>query len=153
MLYIHALLIIFLDYIEDVSMEITPPPELPPPFKIEFDVPTGKYSRDLEIDSNWYWYKFVDEVARLMDCHSSTVSLGYILPWKIKGNAKPSPKILDGDAAFEKLKADIQIWLSEQQAKNKGKGVVKHFTVQLVNLAADNDASKVRLFSYIALCC
>jgi hypothetical protein len=115
-----------------------------PPFKIEFDVPYGKYSRDLQIDSSWFWFKFVDEVARLMDCHASSVSLGYILPWKVKGNSKPAPKILDGDASFEKLKNDIQIWLSEQQAKNKGKGVPKHFTVQLVNLAADADPGKVR---------
>jgi hypothetical protein len=132
----------------DDSSNVTPPPKLPPPYKIEFDVPCGKYSRDLTISNHYTWLLFLNEVARLMDCHQDSLLIGYILPWKIKNGSKPAPKLLDDEAAFDKLKEDVEAWRKEQTAKNKGKGVVKQFSIQLTDLR-NNEVAHGKVFLII----
>ena|ERR1700721_4116 len=70
-----------------------------------------------------------------MDCHPSSVHLGYILPWRVKSGQKPTPKLLNDNDTFDKMMDDVRTWRDEQASKNKG--TVKAFTVQLVNLQPD----------------
>jgi len=135
---------------DDYDEEITPPPPATPPYDIEFEVPCGKYSRDLVVRSLWTWTLFIDEVAMLMGCHASTLVLGYTLPWQTKANQKPVPKLLN-EETFDKMKHDIDIWRSEQIAKNKKLGTVKHFIVKLFDLRSEHEqvvTTKVSHFSF-----
>ena len=72
--------------------------------------------------------------------------LGYIPSWK-PAKAKASPKILDGLETFAKLIKEAQEMIAESKAKNKGKGVVKAWSIRLVDLyMAETNSSKVSLF-------
>jgi hypothetical protein len=93
--------------------------------------------RDLSINSTSTWVMFIDNVSRLMGCHPSLLELGYVLPWRTKAGAKTTPKLLNDNESFEKMVDDVRAWRQEQASKSKGKGVVKSFSIRLVNLQAD----------------
>jgi hypothetical protein len=143
-LFISRCQILLLILNPDNDLRITPPPPFSQPV-LEFDVPCGKFSRDLEIKESTPFFLFLGDVARLMGLlSSSSISIGYILPWKAnKSGGKTAPKILDNEEAYEKMKADVAVWRKEQASKNKGKGVVKAFSIQLVDLNDNSAATKV----------
>jgi hypothetical protein len=126
------------DFYAEDTREITPPPPIPERFDIEFEVPCGSYTRDLVANNRWTWSLFTDNVALIMDCHTSSLMLGFVLPWKIKSNQKTTPKILDSTETFEKLITDIQTWRDEQRLKSKGKEI-KVPAIRLHNLRPEKE--------------
>jgi len=72
-------------------------------------------------------------------------SIGYILPWKVPRTGKPIAKLLEDEEAFGNLINNIWQYIDEQKAKNKGKGKVKPFCIQIVDMA--DTADKVRILS------
>jgi hypothetical protein len=102
-------------------------------FNIEFDVPCGVASCSVTICSNVSWPMFIQKISGVMGCSYNTVpALGYVPSWKLC--SKVVAKILDGSESFEKLVAEIQDYIREQKAKNRGKGVVKAWSIHLRDL-------------------
>ncbi len=87
------------------------------------------------------------KVSKVMGCsHNALPPLGYVPSWK-PAKAKTSPKILDGPEKFAKLVKEAREMIAESKAKNKGKGVVKAWSIQLVDLyKAETNSGKVCLF-------
>ncbi|KAJ6503538.1 hypothetical protein C8R45DRAFT_1091311 [Mycena sanguinolenta] len=59
-------------------------------------------------------------------------NIAYIASYKPK-NPKPVPKLLEDEEGWEKLIKDVESYIKDCKAKNKGKGVVKPFTITLVD--------------------
>src|SRR5262245_40781040 len=57
---------------DDDNDDITLPPELPPPYVIEFEVPCGKFMRDLLIKNIRPWSLFQTDVVELMNGNLDT---------------------------------------------------------------------------------
>jgi hypothetical protein len=76
--------------------------------------------------------------------------IGYILPWKAPRTGKPVAKLLEDEQSFDKLVENIWAYIDEQKAKNRGKGKVKPFTVQIVDTGPQDANSKVN--DYICSC-
>ena len=102
---------------------------------------------DVTIQSNESWTLFVIKVSEVMGCsHNTMPLLGYIPSWK-PARGKPVPKILDGLETLAKLIKECHDYIIEQKSKNKGKGVVKAWNIQLMDLfKAEIDSGKVRSF-------
>jgi hypothetical protein len=60
---------------------------------------------------------------------------------------KPTAKLLEDEEAFRNLINNIWQYIDEQKAKNKGKGKVKPFCIQVVDMSASEAADKVRSLS------
>jgi hypothetical protein len=58
---------------------------------------------------------------------------------------KPTTKLLEDEEAFRNLINNIWQYIDEQKAKNKGKGKVKPFCIQVVDMS--EAADKVRSLS------
>jgi hypothetical protein len=85
-----------------------------------------------------------------MGCsHNALPPLGYVTSWK-PAKAKASPKILDGPEALTKLVKEAREMIAESKAKNRGKGVVKAWSIRLVDLyKAETNSGKV---SHVETC-
>ena len=117
-----------------------------PVIDIAFKVPYKNAFRDLAIKSDISFTSFLTCVAEKMESsiiHRS--SIGYILPWKVPRTGKPIAKLLEDEEAFRILINNIWQYIDEQKAKNKGKGKVKPFSIQVVDMADTDD--KVRFLS------
>jgi hypothetical protein len=72
--------------------------------------------------------------------------IGYIPSYKPK-NPKPIPKMLEDEESWEILLDDVSDYIVACKSKNRGKGIVKAFTVILVDMSGpdgkDNGAKKV----------
>jgi hypothetical protein len=72
--------------------------------------------------------------------------IGYIPSYKPK-NPKPIPKMLEDEESWEILLDDVSDYIMACKSKNRGKGVVKAFTVILVDMSVpdgkDNGVKKV----------
>ena len=130
------------------SATITPPPSFKalPTFDIEFEVPCGVAVRDVTLRSSDTWTRFVMKISEVMGCsHNALPSLGYVPSWK-PAKAKTTPKILDGPEALAKLVKEARDMIAESKAKNRGKGVVKAWSIHLVDLyKAETNLGKVSL--------
>jgi hypothetical protein len=78
-------------------------------------------------------------------------AIGYILPWKLPRTGKPTAKLLEDEEAYKTLIKNIFLYIDEQQAKRKGKGVVKPFTIQIVDTSAPADAKVSSFNNYMYL--
>jgi hypothetical protein len=61
--------------------------------------------------------------------------VGYIPSYKPK-NPKPVPKMLEDEESWEILLDDVSDYIDACKSKNRGKGVVKPFTVLLIDMSA-----------------
>lgn len=68
-------------------------------------------------------------------------NIGYIPSYKPR-NPKLRPKLLEDDEAWKVLVEDVRQHIKTSQAKNRGKGEVKPFSILLVDLAASEDGKK-----------
>ena len=117
-----------------------------PVIDIAFEVLYKNAFRDLIIKSNISFPSFLTRVAEKMETSIiHRASIGYILPWKVPRTGKPIAKLLEDEEAFGNLINNIWQYIEEQKAKNKGKGKVKPFCIQVVDMA--DTADKVRLLS------
>jgi hypothetical protein len=94
------------------------------------------------------WTLFVTKISEVMGCsYNALPSLGYIPSWK-PAKAKASPKILDGPETLAKLVKEAREMIAESKAKNRGKGVVKAWSIRLVDLyKAEINSGKVGVFT------
>jgi hypothetical protein len=76
---------------------------------------------------------------------SHLTQIGYILPWKAPRSGKAIPKLLEDDNSFKMLLNNVTQYIDEQKAKKNGKGVVKPFSITIIDTSALTDASKVCL--------
>jgi len=83
-----------------------------------------------------------------MGCsHNMMPLLGYIPSWK-PAWGKPVPEILDGPETLAKLIKECHDYIIEQQSKNKGRGVVKAWNIQLMDLFKAEAKAPTILFIY-----
>jgi hypothetical protein len=103
-------------------------------FEIPFEVPFNGAARDLDgITSATTFDEFLDKLAHAMSTRKSLLSgIAYIPSYKPK-NPKPTPKLLDSPTAFERLVNDVKNYIVTARGKNRGKGVVKAFHIQIVD--------------------
>jgi hypothetical protein len=87
-------------------------------------------------------------VAERMDIGIAFLShIGYILPWKAPRTGKPVAKLLEDEDSFKTLLENVWAHIDEQKAKNRGKGKVKPFTIQIVDTSEPADGGgKVCIF-------
>jgi hypothetical protein len=115
-----------------------------PAIDITFEVPYKNASRDLIIKSNISFASFLTQTALKMETSVLHLSqVGYILPWKIPRTGKPVAKLLEDEESYKLLIKNIFDHIDEQKAKNRGKGKVKPFTIQIVDTGQQNANSKV----------
>jgi hypothetical protein len=119
-----------------------------PAIDIEFDVPCGVATRSTTVSSDITWATFVLRISIVMGCsHVALPPLGYTTSWETKARNKLVPKILDGSESFAKLVKEAREYIRDQKAKNRGKGVVKAWSIQLHNLSAVD--AKVSFYLFI----
>lgn len=70
---------------------------------------------------------------------SLLTSIAYIPSYKPK-NPKPKPKLLESDEAWNKLVADVSEYIEGCKAKKKGKGEVKPFHIEVVDMSGGDSA-------------
>jgi hypothetical protein len=115
---------------------------------ITFEVPYKNASRDLVIKSDVPFEKFLTQAAQKMETSVLHLSqIGYILPWKAPRTGKPVAKLLEDKESWQTLIQNIFAYIDEQKAKNRGRGQVKPFSIQIVDTAEVIDASSKVFFS------
>ena len=116
-----------------------------PVIDINFEVPYKNAHRDLVIPSNTSFPTFLSRAAEKMETSLVCLAqIGYILPWKLPKSGKPVPKLLDDEDSYKKLLDNVWAHIDEQKSKNKGKGKVKPFSIQIVDTSEPAGAGKVR---------
>jgi hypothetical protein len=74
----------------------------------------------------------------------SAETIGYI-PSSLPKSSKPLPKLLEDEESYGTMIEDIQDYIAACRAKNRGKGVVKPFYIQIVNTSSNGDSKKTSL--------
>jgi hypothetical protein len=114
-----------------------------PEIDIAFEIPYKSAFRDLTITSKISFTSFLTRVADKMETSIvHRAQIGYVLPWKAPRTGKPIAKLLEDEEAFQNLINNVWQYIDEQKAKNKGKGKVKPFSIQIVDTS--DVADKVR---------
>lgn len=112
----------------------------PVPFDIPFEVPYKNAMRDLQgITSSTKFDDFLLAAAGKMGRRITQMDdLAYVPSYKPR-NPKPIPKILDDDDAWDTLISDVRQHIKAAQESNRGKGVLKPFSIQIVDLSKADD--------------
>ena len=119
-----------------------------PAIDITFEVPYKNASRDLTVKSNISFTTFLEHAAEKMEVNIAHLSaIGYILPWKVPRSGKPTAKLLEDEEGFKTLIKHVWQYIDEQKAKNKGKGKVKPFTIQILDMSGPAN-TKVLSFNF-----
>jgi hypothetical protein len=112
-----------------------------PIIDLAFEVPYKNASRDLVIKSNISFGMFLALAAKKMETSVMCLSqIGYVLPWKAPRSGKPIAKLLEDEEAFKMLIKNVWAHIDEQKSKNRGKGKVKPFTIQIIDTSEPADA-------------
>ena len=115
---------------------------------MELDTPDSE-EQDIvyEIERNGVLHEFTLSSAasfRTFLCSTAKVfavsithlgALGYV-PSFLPKSPKPLPKILDSDSTYEKMLEKIEDHVEHMKSRNKGKGIVKAFSIRLVDTSA-----------------
>ena len=89
---------------------------------------------------------FLARIAQRMDVSVTHLAqIGYVLPWNKPKSGKPIPKLLEDEESYCLLVSNIHQHINEQKAKNRGKGIVKPFSIMIVDTSGVGD-DKVPLF-------
>ncbi|KAJ7368896.1 hypothetical protein DFH08DRAFT_796725 [Mycena albidolilacea] len=95
-------------------------------FDMTFGVPYGNGAcRELEVSSDTPFSSFLDKLSHTME------------------NPKPIPKLLEDKKSWKKLVEGVEVHIKTSRDKNKGKGVVKPFSIQIINTSSPVGGSKV----------
>jgi hypothetical protein len=115
--------------------------------ELTFEIPYKNASRDLVVRSDISFLSFLTRVAGKMETSVTHLSqIGYILPWKAPKTGKPVAKLLEDDEAFGILIGNVWAHVDEQKAKNRGKGIVKPFTISIADTSGPQDAAGSKVF-------
>ncbi|KAF9067393.1 hypothetical protein BDP27DRAFT_1422950 [Rhodocollybia butyracea] len=68
-------------------------------------------------------------------------SIGYTASYQPK-TPKPVPKLVNNEDRYERMLESVDDHIQESKSKKKGKGVVKPFTVRIVNTSSPGDGKK-----------
>lgn len=77
----------------------------------------------------------------------STASIGYIFLFVPK-TPKPLPKLLEDDVSYTGMIDEIEDFRSTCRAKNRGKGVVKPFSVQIVDTSVGDSKKMLKVMVF-----
>ncbi|KAH7903702.1 hypothetical protein BJ138DRAFT_97953 [Hygrophoropsis aurantiaca] len=108
-------------------------------YEIIFEVPCGEALKEVPLMispkvDNISWSqartRFTDKMMR----DPARVQLGYVLPWKWPRSAKPVPTALESDIDWNRLLEYIDNYREAELAKRSNKGVVKAFSVSIVEI-------------------
>jgi hypothetical protein len=101
---------------------------------IPFEVPFNGATRDLtSVTSTTTFNEFRLKLAKKMETQLSLLlHIGYVASYKPK-NPRPIPKLLEDTEAWEKLVDDVEEYIKSSKAKNRGKGVVKPFSITIID--------------------
>ncbi|KAK6981232.1 hypothetical protein R3P38DRAFT_3234491 [Favolaschia claudopus] len=103
------------------------------PFDITFEVPYKNATRDFEVTSTTSFPNFLTLVADKMETRKSLLTdIAYTISFWPK-TPKPTPKRLEDERDWGKLIRSIEEHISTCQKRNRGKGVVKSFSVRITD--------------------
>ncbi|KAF8509016.1 hypothetical protein BU17DRAFT_70602 [Hysterangium stoloniferum] len=105
-------------------------------FKIRFEIPYGAATRDLRINSDARYTDFLVDLADSMGLKVSNLRVGYIFSFLPK-SPKPKPKLLESEKCWNILIRDLATWIEAEKRKNKGKGIVRPWSVRIEDLNKD----------------
>ncbi|KAJ6568999.1 hypothetical protein B0H19DRAFT_1065782 [Mycena capillaripes] len=141
---VHEKVVLPHQELDDAVRQIIPPVKIPPAkFDIPFEVPYKGGMRDLTgITSRSSFDDFLLAAAGRMGTRITQLdNIAYIPSYKPR-NPKPLPKILDDDDAWEVLVGDVRQYIKASLASNRGKGQLKPFNIQIVDLSQSEESTK-----------
>jgi hypothetical protein len=108
-------------------------------FTIKYEVPYGNGIRTLSLSSTTLFADFLKALTAKMVVHPA--SIGYI-PSFVPKSPKPRPKLLEDEESYYAMLDDIADYVATCRSKNRGKGVVKPFHIQIVDTSSGGDSKK-----------
>jgi hypothetical protein len=113
-------------------------------FAMTFEVPYGNGAcRELEVSSDTPFSSFLDKLSRTMEVRKTLLSVIAYIPSYLPKNPKPIPKLLEDKKSWKKLVESVKAHIKTSRDKNKGKGVVKPFSIQIIDTSGPAGDSKV----------
>ncbi|KAJ7049162.1 hypothetical protein C8F01DRAFT_1093765 [Mycena amicta] len=108
-------------------------------FDIKYVIPYKTASKDLTLKSTTTYTKFLRAVAKTMGVSVSHLSDLAFLPSYIPRSHKPRPTMLVSQEDYDTMLGGIVEYRNDCQAKNKGNGKVKPFTIGLSDVSGQHD--------------
>jgi hypothetical protein len=108
-----------------------------------FKVPYGNGACcELEVSSGTPFSSFLDKLSCTMEVRKTLLSgIAYIPSYLLK-NPKPIPKLLEDNKSWKKLVESVEAHIKTSRDKNKGKGVIKPFSIQIIDMSGPVGDSK-----------
>ncbi|KAJ3801922.1 hypothetical protein GGU11DRAFT_753307, partial [Lentinula aff. detonsa] len=114
----------------------------PEALEITYEVEKDGLVHDFSVMNTASFSTFLCTAARMLGVSITHLgSLGYI-PSFLPKNPKPLPRALNSDDAYEKMLEKIEEYVLTAKSRNKGKGVVKAFSIRLVDSSGNGDVKK-----------
>ncbi len=110
-------------------------------FDIKYEVPYSNGVRTLTLSSTAPFAEFLEALTKKM--MGSAASIGYI-PSFLPKSPKPLPRLLEDEESYGMMIEDINDFIAASRAKNRGKGVVKPFHIQIIKTSSDGDSKKAK---------
>ena len=111
-------------------------------FNIKYEVPFNNGIRTLNLSSTTPFVDFLKALMTKMMVPAQAI--GYI-PSFLPKSPKPLPKLLEDEESYSTMIEDIGDYMALCRAKNRGKGVVKPFHIQIVDTSSDGDSKKTKV--------
>lgn len=99
-------------------------------------MPCGQALREVTLESTTPWAIARRQFANKMGCPVTLMQIGYTLPWEKKSKIV-QPTLLQAHDEWEGLKKQVEQYVQSEQAKNRGRGKVKPFSISLVKIQDD----------------
>ncbi|KAJ7301730.1 hypothetical protein DFH08DRAFT_978495 [Mycena albidolilacea] len=112
-------------------------------FDMTFEVPYGNGAcRELEVSSDTPFSSFLDKLSRTMEVRKTLLSGIAYIPSYLPKNPKPIPKLLEDKKSWKKLVEGVEVHIKTSRDKNRGKGVVTPFSIQIIDTSGPVGDSK-----------
>jgi hypothetical protein len=108
-------------------------------FDIPFEVPYNDRFKEISLPSTTDWDDARIAFGRKMVRDPTALTLGYINPFKPRGNTKAIPTSLESEEEWDALVQHVRTFLQQEKAKNKGRGGSKK--VWRITLVVVNESS------------
>ncbi|KAJ3739917.1 hypothetical protein DFH05DRAFT_1463488 [Lentinula detonsa] len=114
----------------------------PEALEITYEAEKDGLVHDFSVMNTASFSNFLRTAARMLGVSITHLgSLGYI-PSFLPKNPKPLPRALNSNDAYEKMLEKIEEYVLTAKSRNKGKGVVKAFSIRLVDSSGSGDMKK-----------
>ncbi|PIL25334.1 hypothetical protein GSI_13223 [Ganoderma sinense ZZ0214-1] len=100
---------------------------VPDPHEIPISVRFGQTAKSLKLSSDDGWLQARQRLATVLSRHPAELKLVYTVPWE----KDPVPTTLQDGDDWDNLVAQVVSYIVAEKNKNRGKGAVKPFVVQV----------------------